>query len=91
MSHLLIGAFIVTCFFLLINFVRKRNLSIKWWQWLLTILGFLYTTFVLEMINSFLAEGTPRAALVMGIIMGFIAVIWGVLMGRFVFARERKS
>ena len=30
-------------------------------------------------------------ALVMGIIMGFMAVIWGVLMGRFVFKRERKS
>jgi len=58
------------------------------WQWILTILGFLYATFVFELINSFLSEGAPRAALVMGIITGFVAVVWGVLLGRFVFFKK---
>lgn len=88
MSHLLIGAILVTGFFLLLNKIKKHNIQLTWWNWILTILGFLYATFVLELINSFLSEGAPRAALVMGIITGFIAVVWGVLLGRFVFFKK---
>ena len=88
MSHLLIGAFIVTVFFLLLNKTRKHNIRLTWWQWILTVLGFLYTAFVFELIVSFLSEGAPRAALVMGIITGFVAVVWGVLLGRFVFFKK---
>ena len=88
MSHLLIGAFIVTVFFLLLNKIRKHNIRLTWWQWILTIFGFLYSAFVFELINSFLSEGAPRAALVMGIITGFVAVVWGVLLGRFVFFKK---
>ena len=88
MSHFLIGAAIAAGFFLLLNWIRRRQIRIPWWQWIPTVLGFLYAAFVLEMINSFLAEGAPRAALVMGITTGFIAVVWGVLLGRFVLARK---
>lgn len=88
MSHLLIGAVIAVGFFLLLNKIKKHNMRLTWWQWILTILGFLYTTFVFELVNSFLSEGAPRAALVMGIITGFIAVVWGVLLGRFVFLKK---
>lgn len=88
MSHLLIGAVIAAVFFLLLNKIQKHNMRLTWWQWILTILGFLYTTFVFELINSFLSEGAPRAALVMGILTGFIAVVWGVLLGRFVFFKK---
>jgi len=90
MSHLLIGAVIAAGFFLLLNKIKKHNMRLTWWQWILTILGFLYTTFVFELINSFLSEGAPRAALVMGIITGFIAVVWGVLLGRFVFFEKSR-
>ena len=88
MSHLLIGAVFTAGFFLLLNKIRKHNMRLTWWQWILTVLGFLYATFVFELVNSFLSEGAPRAALVMGIITGFIAVIWGVLLGRFVFFKK---
>lgn len=88
MSHLLIGAVIVTGFFLLLKKTQKHQIPLTWWQWFLTILGFIYVTFVFELINSFLSEGAPRAALVMGIITGFVAVVWGVLLGRFVFVKK---
>ena len=91
MIHLLIGAVSTLGFLAVANFVRVRKLSVVWWKWVLTVLGFLYTVFVLEMITSFLQEGAPRAALVMGIILGFIAVVWGVLLARFAFARKTKS
>lgn len=88
MSHLLIGAVIVTFFFLLLRHIQKHKMKLMWWQWILTVFGLLYTTFVLELINSFLSEGAPRAALVMGIFTGFIAVVWGVLLSRFVFFKK---
>ena len=91
MVHILIGAGTMLSFVAVANYARVRKLSVVWWKWVLTVLGFLYAVFVLEMIVSFLQEGAPRAALVMGVIMGFIAVVWGVLLTRFIFARKAKS
>ena len=65
---------------------RNRQPAIKWWQWILTFLGFLYLVFVLEVIVSFLEEGAVQGALVMGTILGFGAMVWAFLLARFVFA-----
>ena len=78
-------------FLILVDFSRRKKIRINWWQWLFTILGFVYTGFVLQMIVSFSSEGSPKAALIMGLIFGFFAVIWGVLLGRFVFNRKKTS
>ena len=88
MIHIVIGALMMLGFTLLVNSVRNREMSISWWQWVLTILAFLYGVFVLEMTFSFLQEGAGRAALVMGVILGFLAVVWAVLLARFVFTRR---
>ena len=85
MTHLILGAVIMAGFFLLRDYLRKKAIQLNWWQWLLTVLGLLYSLFVLEVIYGFLAEGAPQAALVMGLVTGIVAVIWGVLMARFVF------
>jgi len=76
---------------ILVEFSRKKKIHIRWWQWLLTILEFIYTGFVIQMILSFLSEGSPKAALVMGLIFGFIAVICGVLLKRFVFSVKKAK
>lgn len=91
MAHLIIGSILTTIFISLILLARKKNLRISWWQWTLTVLGLLYVGFVLEVIVSFLEEGAARAALVMGLSLGFIAIVWAVLLGRFVFARKSQS
>lgn len=88
LMHLVIGAVVAAALFVLVQFVQKNNLVISWWQWLLTILGLLYAVFVLEVIAGFLGEGVPQAALVMGLMTGMVAVIWGVLLGRFVFSKN---
>lgn len=88
MPHLLIGAILMAVFLLTINHSRKKKLRVTWWQWILTYMVFLYAGFVLEVIVSFLNEGAGRGALVMGIILGLIAAIWGVLLARFVFFRK---
>jgi ABC-type uncharacterized transport system permease subunit len=91
MAHIIIGAILTAVFISLLLHVRNKNLRISWWQWILTILGLVYAGFVLEVIVSFLEEGAARAALVMGLALGFIAIVWAVLLGRFVFARKSKS
>ena len=87
MAELIIGAGAATAFILLLRLVRIRALEVAWWQWGLTFLGLLYAVFVLEVVVSFMREGTPKGAAVMGTLMGFVAVVWGALLGRFVFRR----
>jgi len=88
MINLIIGGVTVAAFALLLDYVRKKGLIIKWWQWVITVLAFLYGVFTLEVIVGFLSENAPRAALVMGLILIIFAVIWGVLLRRFVFVKE---
>lgn len=90
MAHILIGAIISAWLLLLIGLTRKRKLQVKWWQWLLTVICFVYIVFVLEVIVSFLEEGATKGALVIGTMLGFIAIIWGFLLGRIVFTRKTQ-
>jgi uncharacterized membrane protein YeaQ/YmgE (transglycosylase-associated protein family) len=88
MPHIIIGAILAAFFLLTMQFSQRKKLHVKWWQWILTFLAFFYAGFVLEVIVSFLEEGAARGALVMGIILGIIAAIWGVLLARFIFFRR---
>ncbi len=85
MPELIIGAVAALAATGLVRYARSHSLEIAGWQWLLTALGFLYAMFILEVIVAFLREGTPKGAVVMGTLLGFIAVVWGVLLARFVF------
>ena len=87
-AHLLIGALAGATLLLLVDYARKNDLTLKWWHWLLTVLGILYAVFVLELIVGFFSEGAPQAALVMGGMTGIVGVVWGVLLRRFVFAKQ---
>lgn len=89
--HLLIGGLAVGSLLWLRSYASKHDLRLRWYQWLVTILAVLYAVFVLELIIGFLAEGAPQAALVMGLVTGIVAVIWFVLLGRFVFAKPEHD
>ena len=91
MINIIIGAVFMAGFLFLVEFSRKKKIHLKWWQWLLTILEFIYACFVIQMIVSFLSEESPKAALVMGLIFGFIAVIGGVLLQRFIFTVKKAK
>ena len=90
MIHLVIGALAMAGFWFVIEYVRKQSLTLAWWQWALTVLGLIYAVLVLEVIVAFLAEGAGQGAFVMGAGMGIVAVVWGVLLGRFAFAKQAK-
>lgn len=83
MANFLIGAAAMAGILLLVNLIKKQEQDFHWWEWLVLILGVLYTALVLGVVVSFLEEGTYQGALVMGLIMGLVAVAWGVLSARY--------
>jgi len=91
MAELLLGGVGVALFLSVVRWSRTRGLRVAWWQWGLTLLAFLYALFVAEVVIEFLREGTTKGALVMGTIMGFAAVVWAVLLKRFVFVSRRRG
>lgn len=90
MYHIIVGICASAVFFLLYEYSKKKVLVLTWWQWLLTILAILYGVFVLEVIYGFLLENSGRAALLNGGITGLVAIIFGVLLARFVFLKKAK-
>ena len=91
MAELIIGSLATAGLIALVSITRRRMIEVAWWQWLLTVLAFLYAVFVLEVVVSFLREGMPKGAVVMGTILGFAAIVWAVLLGRFVFRKPDDS
>ena len=87
----LIGGIAVAGLLLLVNLSQKRGLVVTWWQWLLTVLAFAYLVFTSEAIHTILLEGSGQAALVLSLVLGLPAVIWFVLLGRFVFVRSGQT
>jgi hypothetical protein len=53
----------------------------------LVFLETLYVIFILEVIVSFLEEGMRKGALVMGMILGFGALIGAFMLARWIFIR----
>jgi predicted anti-sigma-YlaC factor YlaD len=88
MIHILIGAVTTAALIRIIQSTAKRKLAVKWWQWLLVALEYAYIIFVLEVIASFVEEGAVKGALVMGTVLGFVALIAGFLLARLVFSRR---
>lgn len=88
MIHILIGAVTTAALIRIIQSAAKRKLAVKWWQWLLVALEYAYIIFVMEVIASFVEEGAVKGALVMGTVLGFVALIAGFLLARLVFSRR---
>jgi predicted anti-sigma-YlaC factor YlaD len=88
MIHILIGACTTAVLIRVIQIAVRRKLDVKWWQWLLVALEYAYVIFVLEVIAGFVEEGAVKGALVMGTILGFLAVIGAFLLARFIFRQK---
>lgn len=91
MPELIIGAVAATSLVLMSRLARIRGITLAPWQWIFSILVVLYWVFILETVISFLREGTPKGAVVMGTILGFVGVVWAVLLSRFVYSGRRGA
>jgi len=86
--HLAVGAVFGAVLTALVKDSRQNSKAIMWWGWLLTIGGLVFGVVVVQTIYGFLSEGAPQAALVMGVIIGTPAIVWGVLVNRFVLKKS---
>ncbi len=91
MINLIVGACAAAVVFFAMNSARRNGLNVSWWKWTLTVLTVIYAVFVVLLGIGFLEEGATKAALVMSLIMGIPAVIFGVLLVRFSFAGKQKT
>jgi len=89
--HILIGCLCTSVISYLIYYANKKHIKLKVWQWFIVIIEVLYIAFVLELIAGFIEEGSGRAALVMGLIFGLLALIGAVLIMRFIFSKGSKN
>ena len=85
MIHLIIGGALTACLLFFLFHIRNQKLGLKWWQWLLILAEFIYIAFILEVVVSFLEEGAVKGALVLGTILGFIALAAAFLIFRLIF------
>lgn len=90
MIHFIIGVAATLLYWWLIKYSSRNDIELNLWMKVLTILGILYSVFVAEVIVGFIHEQELKAALVMGATTGIFAIIWGVLLGRFVFRFQIK-
>lgn len=91
MLNMIIGAVVISALWLIVSYTNRKGLQVAWWQWLLTILGLVLAALTLASVATFINEGAPKAALIIGGILGLTVIVWGALMGRFVFLRSNQG
>lgn len=85
MIHFIIGCAATLLYWWLRNYSKEKDIKLNRVKNAATVFGILYTVLVAEIIVGFIHEQEFKAALVMGATTGIFAIIWGVLLGRFVF------
>lgn len=85
MFNFLLGLITMLGLVLLLRYVGEKKLEINWWQWLLTGLGFLLAVITISSIYTLFVENEAGAAQFVALVFGLLTVVWGVLLGRFVF------
>ncbi len=91
MLGIIIGIVLSLGFIKLVDLLKSKNIKLIWWQWIIVVFWFLYCAFLIMMIESFINESALKAALIMGLIFGFIAVVWAVLVVRFIFKYQKSK
>lgn len=91
MIELIIGIVAGISLMLFISYVKKTKIQISWWKWLIVVSGFFYSVFTLEVIIALLKEGATKGAVVVGVVMGFGAILIGVVIFRFILFGSTKE
>ncbi len=88
MINLIMGILLASGFMYLMSLKNKRGINLSFVNWMSIIFAFGYAIFVFELVLAFVEEGTFKGAAVMGAVFGFIAVVWAVLIYRFIFVKK---
>lgn len=94
MFYFVLGVIFASLVYLSVGYVRRQQIKVKWWGWLLSSLWLGYTLFVAALVYTLNKESAGRAALVSFNIFGFVSVVTAILLVRFIFSRvngKKKS
>jgi hypothetical protein len=70
-------------------FLKEKAIKLKWYEWILVVLGFVLFLFLGQTFIASFIEGEPRAAWLTLLILGFIIVLLAV--GTFRSVRTRTA
>ena len=90
MIGLLTGFALALLFFIFYRHLQKNDLKIKWFQWFSVLGCVILAAFTSMMIESFILEGTLKAALIVGSVFGIITLIWAILIIRLFIVKPLK-
>ena len=91
LAEILSGMLLVLALGMIILRIKNNSLKVRVGGWALIGFALGYSLFVFELIISFIQEGANQAALVMGGIFGFFAIIIWVLLVRFVLTSKTQK
>ena len=89
MEHIIVGILACLAIWLVVLRVKKLDVKMSWWKWAIVLLVIAYSVLAIEVIFGFLAEDVPKAALVTGSVLGIPAVIFNVLVWRFLLTPKK--
>jgi len=88
---IIFGAAFSVAIVALVLWLRKNNVSITWYEWLIGIAGVLLLVFTIQNTWGSLYELEPTAAMWMWIVTGLPAIILMILAGSLVWRRSRST
>ncbi len=91
MTGFFIGTLTTAGFTMLLLYCRREDIHPNWWQWALTVGGFLSAAFTLAVIFGFLAEDSHQAVAVNGTLTGLPTLIYGAFLWRHIFKKTENS
>ncbi len=91
MIHFIFGIAATLLYWRLLTYSNTNGLELSLFHKILTIGGILYTVFVAEVIVGFIHEQELKAALVMGSTTGIFAIVWAVVLWRYVYSKKQKT
>ena len=88
---IIFGAVIAAVVIAMVLWLRSKNISLTWYEWLIGIVGFLLLVFTVQNTWGSFAELESSAALWMWIVTGLPAIILMVIASTLVYRRSRSA
>lgn len=87
----IIGGLLVAGIAFLINVIRKNNVSVRWYEWLIGILGMVLFLFTIQNFYTAFEELAPKAAWMFLLVTGLPSLILMAISWQLVARRQKTS
>ena len=88
---LIIGLVLGAALLALVLWLRGKNISMKWYEWLIGAIGFLLLLFTIANFAGSFAEREPTAAWIFALILGLPSLILLAVAWQLVARRQRSA